>query len=344
VKRGGLIVLAGLLVALPVSGFTYERLGGRRERRNLPAFGRQVDIGGRTMSISCSGAGSPTVILESGAASPAFGWLLVQRGVSKFTRVCSYDRAGYGFSDPGPGSHTFAASSSDLHSLLKASGVIPPYVLVGASVGGLYNRVYTAHYPNEVAGLVMVDAAHEDQDRFTPPSMQGGANRVPPFVRRTLCALLPAAATLGVVRAVMPSGPPPSSPLPGFTPGETDYLSRLSRRPTAFVASGREGCAEEASLNEVRAAGTLGDRPLIVLTAGRAFDAPDSASRADAAAYQQRWIHELQPSLARLSTRGRQVVVDESSHGIQFDAPTVVVDAIREVVETLAASPAPKKR
>jgi pimeloyl-ACP methyl ester carboxylesterase len=126
------------------------------------APGRLVDVGGRRLHINCSGSGTPTVILEAGASSFALDWSLVQPDIARANRVCSYDRAGSGWSDPRGEVDTPARIVLDLHTLLSASGEQPPFVLVGASMGGVYARLYQLEYPNDVSGMVFVDASTED--------------------------------------------------------------------------------------------------------------------------------------------------------------------------------------
>ena len=143
------------------------------------SFDRLVEVGGgRRLHINCSGVvagGGPTVVLESGAGNAASVWDRVQPEVAKFTRVCSYDRAGLGSSDPVPAPRTIVALTEDLHSLLVNAKVSGPYVLVGHSLGGILVRLYASYYPREVAGMVLVDSAHEDEpDRgmaLIPPDM-----------------------------------------------------------------------------------------------------------------------------------------------------------------------------
>jgi pimeloyl-ACP methyl ester carboxylesterase len=165
------LVLAMLIAA----GRGYEQVERRRDRARFPQVGRPVDIGGRSLNIYCSGEGGPAVVLESDALVPGFGWVAVQRELAKFTRACWYDRAGYGWSDPAPSPHPSSASAHDLHVLLKAAGVAPPYVLAGAGFGAFNVRVYCGLYPREVAGVVLVDAVHEDQWN----EERGGMSRVP---------------------------------------------------------------------------------------------------------------------------------------------------------------------
>jgi pimeloyl-ACP methyl ester carboxylesterase len=153
-----LYFLLTLLVLALLAGFTYEQAGRARDASQLPPrVGLAVDVGGRTLNLYCSGLGSPTVILEPGGNSPGYAQLLLQSKIAVFTRVCWYDRAGVGWSDPPSSPRTSASIVSDLHDALHRSGVLPPYVMAGGSVGGEYVRIYTARYPTDVAGLVLID-------------------------------------------------------------------------------------------------------------------------------------------------------------------------------------------
>ena len=142
------------------------------------------------------------MILESGGGGPGYGWVLVQPGIARFTRACWYDRAGEGWSDSPPAPRTSTTITNDLHELLQRAGVKPPYVLVGASIGGEYARIFTAKFPEDVAGLVLVDSSHPDQRE--PEIMKGPMNRIPVSVRRFICAARPSRAP-GFGPAISPS-------------------------------------------------------------------------------------------------------------------------------------------
>lgn len=144
------------------------------------------------MNIYCSGIGDPAVIFESGGAGPGLAWEPIQTEASKFTRACWYDRAGEGWSDPGPFPRTSAAIANDLHELLKQAGIRPPLVLAGASFGGLNSRVYTGLYPREVAGLVPIDSSHEDEPSHAPKFYL--ARTLPRYLWYPVHLLLPTAA------------------------------------------------------------------------------------------------------------------------------------------------------
>jgi pimeloyl-ACP methyl ester carboxylesterase len=326
-------LFVSLLLLFAIAGVVYEQRGRRQDKERFPQIGRSVDIGGRSLNIHCSGDGSPTVVLEN---TLGYRWMPIAREVTKFTRACWYDQAGYGWSDPGPKPRTSAAVASDLQSLLRAAAVPPPYVLVGASGDGFPVRVFAGRHLNEVAGVVLVDAVHEDQYQREPRSSLGFANRLPGPVRSVLYTVAPAAGDVGLIRLMLGSTRAAIArrPVPrGMTADEAHYLYFLSTLPQSVVLQADEARNWKLSADEARNAHTLGDRPLIVLTAGK-FDASGNPADIDEArAFHHMWVNELQPKLARLSSRGRQIIIEHSGHGIQFEAPDVLVGAIREIVE-----------
>jgi pimeloyl-ACP methyl ester carboxylesterase len=305
-------------------------------------MGQAVDVGGRTLNLYCSGKGSPTVILETGGNGPGYEWRLVQTNIANFTRACWYDRAGVGWSDPPQSPRTSATVVSDLHEMLGRAAVPPPYVLVGASIGGEYARVYTSRYPHDVAGLVFVDSSHPDQQE--PAFMLSAFNRMSPAARHLICSALPLMVRFGILRflANRMTGPVRSQLSP-----EREILIKLNAQPKAARADAEQGCAATNSGrlvprlgtgnpdldNAARNAGGLDDRPVVVLTARRYWAPPGLEKQA--ADYHEIWIHHLQASLAGLSTRGRQVVVD--AHHDMDEAPDAVVTATRQVVDETRA-------
>src|SRR5262245_30985277 len=131
-----------------------------------PPVGRLVDLGGRRLHQYCTGSGSPAVVIENGAAAFSIDWTLVQNEVAKFATVCAYDRAGYAWSDKGPGQDTIEETIDDLHLLLARSSMQTPYVMVGASLGAIYVRAYQRRFPDQVAGIVFVDGTHDEGITF----------------------------------------------------------------------------------------------------------------------------------------------------------------------------------
>ena len=334
-----------LLVLALVVGFTYEQAGRARDASQLPPrVGQAVDIGGRTLNLYCSGQGTPTVILETGGNSPGYAQLSLQAKLATFTRACWYDRAGVGWSDPPSSPRTSASIVSDLHEALHRAGILPPYVMAGGSVGGEYVHIYTAHYPSDVAGLVLIDSATPDM--IEPDFYLSPINRMSGRTRHLICMALPAMSRLGIIRFAA-SGerrPPP----PDFTLEQASVLAKLEAQPKAFTTDSEQACAAtdegrivpregggNPDINDAaRNAGSLGDRPLVVLTAGR-YWAPDGFEK-EAAEYHEIQVHQLQASLVRLSTRGQQVIVD--AHHDMAESPESIVTAVRQVVDEVRNS------
>jgi pimeloyl-ACP methyl ester carboxylesterase len=169
-KRATLVI-----AALILAGIVYEQIGERRDRKRYPQIGRSIDIGGRTLNIYCSGERGPTVIFEGAGHTAGYAWAAMQAEAAKLTRACWYDRAGYGWSDPGPSRRTFKAIANDLHALLRAAATPGPYVLVGAGAGAFHVRVYKGLYPSEVAGAVLIHADDPDVFAHEPESMKGAS-------------------------------------------------------------------------------------------------------------------------------------------------------------------------
>jgi pimeloyl-ACP methyl ester carboxylesterase len=322
------MTLAGVCLAtvsLAITGALYEMIGRWRDAQRFPQRGHLVQAGSIRMNIDCSGQGSPTVILESGSGGPSVDWLMVQPEVATFSRVCSYDRAGYGWSDSGPEPRSSLQIAHELKQLLQAASEKGPYVLVGHSMGGYDIRVYTGQYPNDVAGMVLVDASHEDQDRRAPESIRKWSQdyrKHPGWKKLKYFFQL----HLGWARLTADRDAPASWPK-GFREEER-FLTIPTKHQFAMIDE--DQVFSTLSAAQVRSAGNLGNRPLIVLTATRQDDIPPEIPPKDAQAEQDLWVHQLQPQLARLSTRGKQIVID-GSHEMPTEHPEVVISAIHEV-------------
>jgi pimeloyl-ACP methyl ester carboxylesterase len=297
--RRVLIGLAGLLVIVVVAGATYEWIAGRRDLSAAPPPGRLIDVGGHRLHIWCTGTGSPTVILESGLGAPAVSWGFVQPEVARFTRVCSYDRAGLGYSDPGPTPRTARRLAGELAELLRRSGITEPLVLVGASSGGFSMRIFASEHGERVSGLVLVDASHEDQGHSVPP----------------IARVVPVLASIGALRLLGVSF--------GNSPDSLPPAVRAYGRATHFRASGYKAAASEiASMEETANEVRTGRRPLtlpvVVVTGARGAD--------------EWWLNQ-QRDQVKMSTRGCHILAQQSGHVVTTDQPEVVVSAIRAVVD-----------
>jgi pimeloyl-ACP methyl ester carboxylesterase len=325
-KRAALVI-----AALAIAGIVYEQVGERRDRNRYPQIGRPVDIGGRSLNLYCSGNGSPTVIFEGAGHTAGYAWAGMQAEAARFTRACWYDRAGYGWSDPGPSPRTFRAIANDLHKLLAAAAVPPPYILVGATAGAFHVRVYNGLYPGEVAGAVLIHADDPDVFEHEPEYMKGSLASLPPFVQTLGCKVLrPVMLRLGLIRLMGNPGAGRPFGLAAFPPAQRQELIFLSTNPSTSQTEG-EGCVLDQSMAEVRAAGNFGDRPLYVLAGSTPFRAPDPRYAKATEALNDYWFHELQPRLAALSTRGHLVIEE------QAERPAAVIEAVRNAVAEVRA-------
>jgi pimeloyl-ACP methyl ester carboxylesterase len=314
------------ILTLLIAGAIYEKVGERRDRLRYPQIGRSIDIGGRTLNLYCSGEGGPVVIFEAAGHTAGYSWIAIQPEVAKFTRACWYDRAGYGWSDPGPSPRTFQAIAQDLHALLRAAGVPAPYVLVGATAGAFHVRVYNALYPNEVAGAVLIHASDPDVFVHEPEFMKGGMASLPHVAQTMGCKVLaPVMHRIGLVRVMGNPGSGRPFGIANLDQDQQRELNFLSNNPGTMQTEG-EGCVLEESMKEVLAAGNFGDRPLVVLAGSRPFRAPSPQYTKAVDALNRYWFGELQPRLAALSTRGRLVVEDSA------ETPESEIAAIGDVV------------
>ena len=162
-----IVLVLGITTIGLFVGIVYQTVGQAFDRRKYPPQGQLVDIGGFRLHLNCIGRGTPTVVMDAGGCAPSITWGLVPAEIAKFTRVCTYARAGLGWSDPNPRiSRTSQQSVDELHLLLTKAGINPPYLLVGHSLGGVTMRLYASQYPEDVVGLVLVDSSHENQRLF----------------------------------------------------------------------------------------------------------------------------------------------------------------------------------
>jgi len=338
----GLRILVGfaiVLVVLLTAGYVYQLRTTAADFKQFPAPGQRVDVGGHSLHILCQGEGSPTVVVDAGNGDFSLGWRLVQPKVAQFTRICTYDRAGYGWSDPGPAPRTARQMADELHALLTNAGIAGPYVLVGHSLGGYNVRMYASLYPDEIVGMVLVDAGHEEQLSRLPPEYV----RVTQQQDRYL-SVMGLMARFGVLRLMGKSAgeqalPPHIQQLPDDV--QDLYVTMLSH-PSYLSASLGEIKALEETCSQVSETSGLGDLPLLVLTAEESMDADTLQAiglRPDfpVAQIQATWV-ALQEELASLSTGSTHLTAEGSGHAIHVDRPDLVVDAIRQVVPQGRAS------
>jgi pimeloyl-ACP methyl ester carboxylesterase len=318
------IGLGGLILAAVLAGLSYEQIMRWRAPRDFPAQGRLVDVDGSRMQIDCRGSGSPTVVLESGLdMMGSLSWSAVHDAIATTTRTCAYSRRGIMWSAPRSAQFSADGVARDLHTLLANAGERAPFVIVGHSLGGPYIMTFTRLYPQEVAGLVFVDASHPDQmermNRAVGKKLDAGDK---------LLKFANAITWTGVPRLIMSHGERGNIP-PQAKAAEDAYVSGS----LAFAL--QESEALDATFAAAGRLRDLGDRPLVVLTAGKPIP-PDALKSLQLTVEQGRQIQTVWKGLhdeeASWSHHSRHEVVPDSTHYIQMDRPDVVIAAVREVV------------
>ncbi len=319
-----------ILAALAMTGALYQATANNLDARRTPEPGQLFTAIGSKLKLHCIGNGSPTVILEAGLGDNIMGWNRVQPRVARLTRVCSYDRAGYGGSEPGVMPRTSRQIAAELHALLKNAGERPPFVLVGHSFGGYTVRLYNSVFPDQVAGIVLVDSTQEDQYGLLPSSWkQLGAQQLSRY--KSQAAWAPLFIELGAARVLLQL-----RAFRGF-PGGIEGTTYLILQSKYLKARANELEFIEVSAEQVRAASDFADKPLIVLTAGKNSDETlmDGLSKRDYEEFNRIWRDDLQLRLVRLSSRGEHIIVPNSGHDIPSESPEAIVSAVEKVIRTL---------
>ena len=330
------IGLVALLVVAMAAGAIYQAAASASDLKKYPPPGELYDVGEYRLHLYCTGTGSPTVILEAGSGNPSLTWYLVQPEVAGFTRVCSYDRPGYGWSDPASGPLTRDQVAEILHQLLQTASIPGPYILVGHSAGGEYIRSYARQYPAEVLGMVFVDSSHENQNQLFPAEFQR-YSRIQLMSLKINQFLSP----FGVVRATRAWNALIPESLLSSEMGDA-MMSTMYR--TAYCkASYNEETVFQNSPNPTGEPASLGDLPLIVLSAGAVFDSVPSAivkaMGGPEVLSQMTQVHDaLQLELVSLSSQGKQIIAEKSGHEVHWYQPELVIDAIRTIVEQVRSN------
>jgi len=317
----GLLGLLALIVILALAGAIYQVVATAMDQRTYPPPGQLVDVGDYKLHIYCVGEGSPPVILDAVGGGSSAQWALVQSEIAATTRVCAYDRAGFGWSDPGPGPRDAHQQVSELHTLLTNAGIAGPYVLVGYSYGGRVTRVYAAQYPGEVVGLVSVDAGIPYEDPSFPQEYHAEY-----AAEERMINSLRWLAPLGVVRLLLTVGLGPEAEdydLPAPQRAE----SKIFNATTKFWQSmaGQFAAMPETDAQE-RAVKSLGDMPLVVLSAALPADKT-----------RQAW-NEFNVKLAGLSSNSDYRLIEGATHmslALKQQHAQQTSAAILEVIEAV---------
>jgi pimeloyl-ACP methyl ester carboxylesterase len=319
-----LVLSLALIVA---GGGIFQFSMTRWEGHRYPAPGKLVDVGGLRLHINCTGAGSPAVIMEAGPNDSSVIWQLVQPQISKFTRACSYDRAGFGWSDAPNEPRSSSNIADELQRLLTRAAVPGPYVLVGHDFGTLDLRVFTSRHRNQVAGMVFVDSVHPDIHHRAPFNVAAQST-----VANFYYHLMPWTVPLGVPRILgwcrnnftFPNQP---AAWDRFAPEAAAQYCRLQswRTEQAQVTD------EDGSL--AATTGPFGDMPLVVLSHDpQVNDFGGFFSPADLVKAEHTWM-EMQDELRGLSSRSQRIVAKGSEHWVQIHRPELVAGAVQEIVD-----------
>jgi pimeloyl-ACP methyl ester carboxylesterase len=324
------------IAAILAAGFFYQSLGAWRDRRRFTRAGRWVEIGGgQKLFVVEKGTGAPAVLFEAGITATNLNWRHIQDKVAGFTATAAYDRSGLGWSSPCCSRRTPGNISAELHTMLASAGIEPPYILVGHSFGGLCVQRYAALYPEEVAGLVLVDPMRCEEWPPLNPDKQSMINR-----GRRLSAYAVPVARFGLLRLVINSLLGRSSGLPGRIAKEgglggrhvlkrlTDEVGKMPReiwpviaahwsRPEYYLGMQRYVSAVPDTVSEMCQAEPIRDIPVLVLTPGSSVPLSEQC-------------------LAKIGNNVRQVIAEESAHWIHLDEPDLVVDSIRTMVSNVS--------
>jgi pimeloyl-ACP methyl ester carboxylesterase len=310
-----LLLIPIVIIGLPIIGAIYQAIATARDKRNFPPPGQLIEVGGHRLHLQVTGTdtGKPIVILEAGMASFSSNFAWLQQELEPLTRVVAYDRAGLGWSDSGLKPRDAQRSATELHRALQRSGLVGPLVVVGHSYGGLVARAFADLFPNEVVGMVLVDASHPDQWHHIPVSKNG---RTVAFGTRATGVL----ARIGLLRFWNPE----SALIAGLPPRQRAEMEAIlsTSRPWSTAADGLIAWGD-LSRDQIINARSLGDMPLFVLSV------TEQDKYADV-------LTTLQAELPQLSSNSAHLTVQGATHDglvCRREHALVVADAIRQVVE-----------
>jgi pimeloyl-ACP methyl ester carboxylesterase len=317
------VFLAGLVFILACST-VYQTLASSSDLKRYPPPGVLVNVGDHHLHVHCLGQGSPTVVMEAGMSGWSTDWILVQPQIAAMTRVCSYDRAGYGWSESGSQPRDSQQISTELHGLLLGVGIQGKYLLVGHSLGGLFVQMYAKRYPKEIAGLVLVDAVHQAQSML----MKEDVRRKYEGDLRTLTSFSSVISPSGLLRL----SNQPETIIANKLPVEYQNMTRaMGFQTKAYRGLADEMASFEASQLEVQRAGSLPNVPITVLSSTATRDFPPGFS----GEYIKGLWDQLQQDLPGQGLKAIHVKAKKSGHYIHLDQPELVVEAVLNMLKNI---------
>lgn len=318
--KGAVSLGLGLLLLLGTGALT-QTLLTHKERSQYPAPGQLVSVGTHRLHIHCQGSGQPFVLLESGLSGWSQDWALVQPTLARQTQVCSYDRAGYAWSDEAPQARTGLAAVQDLRTLLHHAGLHGPMVVVGHSWGGMLAQLLAQTHPDEVAGLVLVDALHHDQTASMDPCAHARYSRNMEMLTGAATWLAP----VGLTRL----GQMPASVVLDKLPASEQAAARgMAMQSQNYRALHTEYQGIDAALEQARSLPPVPHVPTIVLSTNALSEFPPGWDRPD---MRQHWITGQRALAAQ--TGAKHIVVPDAGHYLQLERPQLVIAAVQDVLQ-----------
>lgn len=305
---------SAILLGAGVVGGTANWIATRRGFAVHPAPGQLVDVGGHRLHLDCSGSGSVTVVLESALGGWSIDWAKLQPILAERTRVCAYDRAGYGWSDASGRRYTPEATARELHELLEAADVPGPYLLVGHSIGGLYVRHFAALNPADVVGMVLVDPSHENLIARLPEDSDA-VEQTKNLKYLRWARFLTATGVTRLFRM-------PVANSRDLDSAERGIASAIGYRYASYEAFYNEAAAIVEATSAGDAVIASPDIPVIVLTSSENARDPKTGT-----IWQQ--LHE---EIAASFPRGTVRTID-SGHFIHVESPDAVAAAVNDVID-----------
>jgi pimeloyl-ACP methyl ester carboxylesterase len=325
-----LLTLAITLAMSLIAGSLYQWLTQRSEDETYPPPGELFEVAGSSVHLDCRGAGSPTIVIESGLMSGSASWVLVHDQLAKVTRVCAYDRPGMSWSEPSDEPLRAPAVAARLHQLLDTAAIDDPKILLGMSAGGLFVREYYRHYGDDVVGMVLIDSSHEQQGHRLPE----------------IDAILDMSSLLSACSWLQPVGIVRAFDLldESIVPSHLDSRSTSVLRSHAYqshtcAAMLNESEGFETEVRDPEPPASLGDLPLLVVSQGKAPADHElqGYTREQADELMRRW-DELQRELAGLSTISRRVIASNSGHMVHLEQPELIVSEVTALVDQVQNS------